>query len=473
LKAPSGKATLRRLFARRETRERLADILQYSLFPVAIRDADDVVLFESWAKQNAVSHPRAPITLDGETVGWVCGEGAVALGAKALELLLRQEAEKKAIATEALHRYKELTLLYEFGGRLSSERGTTEELVRLVAQEARQALPGDVFRLLRGPDADHLAVKAAVTGPRVAGGEAPPLPDETRAAAAQAYRSERSDVTVSPEGATERSHLCVPIRTPKETIGVLSIASFDADAFSSAELKLATGLAVMGSLAIDNARAADELRAHRDHLEELVQARTQKLEQTLAALETANQELDRLSHVDALTGLENRRSFDRLLAQEWERARRNRHSISVAMIDVDFFKRYNDVYGHRAGDQCLHQVARALASVVQRQTDVLARYGGEEFVVILPSLTADAALALGERLLAAVRALAIPHEKSEASSVVTISGGIAATIPELDEEPSSLVETADRALYEAKRAGRNRFACAGSGSSAPRPNLQT
>ena len=130
------------------------------------------------------------------------------------------------------------------------------------------------------------------------------------------------------------------------------------------------------------------------------------------------------------------------------------------MIDVDHFKAYNDHYGHQAGDDCLRQVAQALAATVQRANDLAARYGGEEFVVVLPGVTAPEALQVAQKLAAAVAACRIPHAHNSAAPVVTVSIGVAWSIPESDAPPNDLIVEADTQLYQAKQAGRNRVALA-------------
>jgi diguanylate cyclase (GGDEF)-like protein len=130
------------------------------------------------------------------------------------------------------------------------------------------------------------------------------------------------------------------------------------------------------------------------------------------------------------------------------------------MLDVDYFKRYNDCYGHQAGDTCLVKVASSAALAVKRSSDLLARYGGEEFAVILPHTDAAGAIAVAESIAEAIRDLAIPHQQSDVSEIVTVSMGIATVIPSLGSSPDELVALADRALYDAKQLGRDRIKCA-------------
>jgi len=181
-----------------------------------------------------------------------------------------------------------------------------------------------------------------------------------------------------------------------------------------------------------------------------------EIDRAEAALTRSNEELARLSGLDPLTGLANRRTLDDFLARECARLRRPGQQIAVILCDVDHFKAYNDYYGHLAGDACLKQVADVLSTVVRRVNDVVARYGGEEFVLVLPSTDCAGALGVAEEARARVSALRIPHERSDVAPIVTLSVGVACSAPANPLAPEDLLRRADAALYEAKRAGRNR-----------------
>ncbi len=170
--------------------------------------------------------------------------------------------------------------------------------------------------------------------------------------------------------------------------------------------------------------------------------------------------LRRLSNLDSLTGISNRRAFDIFLDEEWKRARRSGYKISMMMVDVDRFKRYNDAYGHIKGDECLRQTAQTLIQNAQRPGDLVARYGGEEFVVIFSMQEDYQAIRFAEKMCKGIEALKIPHEKSDISAYITVSIGIASMIPTEDISQVDLIKSADDALYMAKNAGRNRVALA-------------
>jgi diguanylate cyclase (GGDEF)-like protein len=176
----------------------------------------------------------------------------------------------------------------------------------------------------------------------------------------------------------------------------------------------------------------------------------------LSELQQANQNLKLLANIDSLTKLSNRRDFDRYIEQEWERMQRSRSPLSLIMCDVDFFKNYNDKYLHPNGDKCLIKVAMALRNTVRRSGDLVARYGGEEFAVILPNTDALGAVSVAEKIRLAVKDLQITHESSAIAPCVTVSVGVSTIIPTHESEFQTLIDTADRALYQAKSQGRDR-----------------
>ncbi|RUY27618.1 diguanylate cyclase, partial [Mesorhizobium sp. M7A.F.Ca.CA.001.13.2.1] len=200
------------------------------------------------------------------------------------------------------------------------------------------------------------------------------------------------------------------------------------------------------------ARIRYHTRAYLDHVQR--DAAYRALRESQRQLISANLELERLTRIDGLTGLGNRRYFDEYLAAEWKRAFRAQSPLSLLMIDADNFKRYNDTYGHMAGDEVLKQIARVIQSGSGRSTDLAARYGGEEFVVVLVDTLLEQSSAIAERLVQGVRELNIPHGPDR----VTISVGVATAVPTADETPNDFVNAADLALFRAKSGGRNRVA---------------
>lgn len=178
---------------------------------------------------------------------------------------------------------------------------------------------------------------------------------------------------------------------------------------------------------------------------------------THAELKRYREYLESISYLDGLTGIPNRRKFDEQFELMWNIAKRDHIPISIIMIDIDHFKLYNDYYGHQAGDECLVQVAQGLSEVIVRKTDLIARYGGEEFVCILPNTDETAAFIIAENLRTNIIKLQIPHMKVNDENILTISLGVATSIPEMkDSDYSELIKDADHALYKSKKNGRNK-----------------
>jgi len=235
-------------------------------------------------------------------------------------------------------------------------------------------------------------------------------------------------------------------------------ASFnDDDEFFMLAFNIHAGVAIERALMYESLEAkviarTQELQLKNEQLQQQIEERI-KAEQ---ALQDLNRQLAEVARVDALTQVANRREFDQHISSEWRRMRRSQTSLSLILCDIDFFKRYNDHYGHPAGDTCLAQVAAAMKQEIKRAGDLLARYGGEEFVVVLPDTDPEGALCVAESLRQAVLNLGLPHAGSEVSGVVTLSLGVVTCIPELPHTHCDLIQTADDALYQAKRQGRNR-----------------
>lgn len=176
-------------------------------------------------------------------------------------------------------------------------------------------------------------------------------------------------------------------------------------------------------------------------------------------------ELERLSFKDGLTGVSNRRHFEMTLEREWAQAQRDRKPLSLIMLDIDFFKQYNDRYGHIEGDDCLRSVARLLDGAATRPRDLLARFGGEEFMLLLPETDAEPAAAIAAHCRHLIADAAIPHEGSTVATMLTVSVGVGTIVPGQNEQPLTFIAAIDRALYQAKRQGRNGIvACGGIGT---------
>ncbi|MFB2935072.1 PAS domain S-box protein [Aerosakkonemataceae cyanobacterium BLCC-F154] len=229
--------------------------------------------------------------------------------------------------------------------------------------------------------------------------------------------------------------LLIPLHFNSVTWGSLSLLKPQQHYWQESEIEIAREIADQLSMAI-----------YQSQLYQQVQA--------------ANEELKRLATIDGLTQIANRRRFDEYLNLEWLRLRREKAVLSLILFDIDYFKRYNDTYGHLAGDDCLRQLAIAVSDIFCRPADLFARYGGEEFAVILPYTNLSGANYLAERIRQAVHDLEIPHSQSLVSNHVTVSLGVACMIPDAKLSPQDLINAADRSLYSAKQQGRDRVSFA-------------
>lgn len=204
-----------------------------------------------------------------------------------------------------------------------------------------------------------------------------------------------------------------------------------------------------------NATLYQELQREQTALRELNETLEQRVSERTAELQRVNLQLEALSTIDGLTGIPNRRRFDDALASEWKRAARMAQPLALVLLDLDWFKNYNDRYGHQAGDDCLRTFARLLEANVRRTGDLVARYGGEEFAFIAPATDAPHALSMAQTICDALAKLELPHQAAPFGRV-TVSIGVAVIVPKEGETADVLVKKADEAMYRAKEQGRNR-----------------
>ena len=203
-----------------------------------------------------------------------------------------------------------------------------------------------------------------------------------------------------------------------------------------------------------------QLLEKNERLQQEIKARKEiekALQDSQLQLQEANQELQRLANLDGLTQIANRRRFDQVLQEEWQRLAREQQPLSLILCDVDYFKSYNDTYGHQAGDDCLYSIAQTIRQSVNRPADLVARYGGEEFVIILPNTHVSGAEVVAKIIQQKVQDLKLIHAQSPSSSYISLSFGVACYIPQHGLESSRLIEAADTALYQAKKQGRNQI----------------
>ena len=216
-------------------------------------------------------------------------------------------------------------------------------------------------------------------------------------------------------------------------------------------------LALLVAVALIYGLSIRRLKMRHKNTTLIMQERLQLLELRTQQIEQANRDLHRLSHLDSLTGVANRRRFEEALDLEWRRASRTGTPLSLIMIDTDFFKPFNDAYGHQRGDACLTLVANTLRNALNRPGDMVARYGGDEFIILIPGTDAEGAAEIAEAMRVRVEGMEITHKGSPEDKVVTISLGVVTSYPTRGFSTGELIAAADEALYQAKNGGRNRF----------------
>ncbi len=246
------------------------------------------------------------------------------------------------------------------------------------------------------------------------------------------------------------SVLCLPMIQQRKLVGILYLENnLSPGVFTPDRVELLTILSSQVAISLENSRLYQKIEEYTQTLEEKVADRTAKLRE-------ANNKLKNLANQDGLTGTANRRRFDEYLELSWMRLKRAQKPISVIMIDIDYFKFYNDTYGHPRGDDCLSHVTKAICREVKRSVDMVARYGGEEFAVILPETDIQGALKVAESIRLSITNLKIPHSGSKAGKYVSISAGVSSMVPALSGNSTEmLIRHADKALYKAKKHGRN------------------
>jgi diguanylate cyclase (GGDEF)-like protein len=396
---------------------------------------------------------KYPIQIKNHIIGWVVGNAHTALIASILSLFARQEDEKKSLAKEMLDKYEEINFLYDLAENLANCHGVEEIAVFAtnMAQKLIDATHASVMLLNQDNQLEIVATTGSlpsiklecengIAGYVMTTGKAEIVNDVL---ADSRYIEGENGI---------RSLICAPLKTQQGCIGVMNIGHSNLMNYTAENLKLFSALTSHVSEAIRNATLYDQLWEYSHNLEVIVSART-------AELQKANLELRNLVSLDGLTQLANRRKFDEYLGLEWRRMAREKGPLSLILCDVDYFKYYNDTYGHQGGDDCLRQIAAILRNSVTNPADLVARYGGEEFAIILPNTDTNRAVNVAEIVQEFLRELKIIHVASSVNRYVTMSFGIATITPGLDLTPENLVATADVALYEAKRQGRNRIVC--------------
>jgi diguanylate cyclase (GGDEF)-like protein len=280
-----------------------------------------------------------------------------------------------------------------------------------------------------------------------------PLPCDTGNRGVDLFLQERPDLVlldvIMPDiDGYEVARQIRQLETPGEWTPIIFLSSMNKDK------DIEEGIAAGGDDYLLKPISAIVLAAKIRAMQRIVQMR-QSLLLLTRKLDLANQELKRLTSLDGLTGIANRRHFDSVLLREWRRAMRMGEEMSILMCDIDYFKQYNDTYGHQNGDECLRQIAQTLTQAMDRGGDLVARYGGEEFIAVLPGTSLSGASFVAEQMRKAIQQLNIAHPGTP-FSLITASFGVASCVAMPETDPQDLVGAADLALYKAKHRGRNR-----------------
>jgi len=255
-----------------------------------------------------------------------------------------------------------------------------------------------------------------------------------------------------------------PSLEPSVAVFGARMASADFRAEQRTEMVETTYILELGMLARAFNQMAAQLQGTFGNLTRVNAELEQRVADRTQALQAANDELERFVRLDELTQVANRRRFEEYLQLVWQQQIPMHQPLSLILCDVDYFKNYNDTYGHPAGDECLKQVAKALTEAVGRPSDLVARYGGEEFAIVLPQTDLAGAMFVGEKLRQCVKALQIPHATSAIAPHVTISAGVVCYLVSAELTVRDIVEAADGAMYEAKAQGRDRVVAVSSAS---------
>jgi sigma-B regulation protein RsbU (phosphoserine phosphatase) len=439
--------SLKKLFKKKELISVVRTLAAALDVTVTICDTDGKKI---WSNGPETLAHRYTITTDDRIVGYLTGPPAAQTIAQTLSYLAQSELEKKTLALDTLDKYEEINFLYDISTKLAS-CVSVDAVAQATIEEARKPIATTCMSvILRDREGNQLKTIAFWSiDPHCCDRACQPCDRIIEQVLASGQAEIISNINaIAPLIPPVYATICAPLKIQEQTIGVVNICNSQPVPYTAQDLKLFTALTSQAAAAIDNALLYERLKDYAQTLEMRVAQRT-------ADLEKANLELHRLATLDGLTQVANRRQFDRYLDQEWRRLSREQKMISLVFCDIDYFKAYNDTYGHLAGDRCLRLIAQTLKGSVHRPADLVARYGGEEFAVILPNTDSQGAWQVAQTIHTEVEELHIAHAGSLVSDRVTASLGVASMIPQICLSPNLLVNTADRAVYEAKRRGRN------------------
>ncbi|AIE74362.1 MULTISPECIES: sensor domain-containing diguanylate cyclase [unclassified Synechocystis] len=449
--------SLKKVFKKPEIKILLRQLEECCGEKLTIIDTDSHCL---WGKNIACSQHKADIYCHEILVGAITGEIAEH-SAQAIAIVLgyivQTEYEKKQLAKDTLQKYEEVVFLSQFSNAIATCT-SLNEVITVIRDEIRQVINVDeIFLYLYDQSQDKLTPFLYKTEESLRNLKAIEniIQRILEVNGVEVIDDVQDDHDYLNHPSDIRSLLCSSLTVQNSIIGVLGLAHYQTKYFDSTDLNLFSTITSQVAAAIRTAQYYETIKNYSQTLELRVRERTLELEFAKQQLEQVNQQLKHLAIYDELTQIPNRRYFTTYLEQEWRQCLRQKSPISLILCDVDYFKNYNDLYGHQVGDQCLQSIAKIVQSALKRPSDVLARYGGEEFILILPYTDQPGAYTVAERIHCYLAEAQISHADSPTSRYVTVSLGIGTTVPLLHYQPSDLIKIADQALYAAKASGRN------------------
>ncbi len=420
---------------------------------IGIYDRDKVFKL---GNSSSSSERDYPIQTKGNLIGWVRGQPEKQADdiARFLSYIAQKKWENALLTDDALDKYAKLTFIQKFSRKLSV-CSSLNSILKLVTKEIKKYTNTTTVLLFTfNPQINELELclnpenkvefSSGLKTIRIINN------DVFTSKKAEIINNLKLDRRYMAGENGALSLIAAPLMVYDRVIGIINLVSEKTAAYNVEDLKLLNSLTSQTAAAIQTALFSQYNQDYFYILED-------SLVKWTFALEQANKQLQKLALVDELTQIINRRGFEQYFDREYRRMKRDKKPLSLIIADVDYFKNYNDRYGHKAGDLCLKQIAQTIKSSLKRAGDLVCRYGGEEFAIILPDTDSYGAVHLAETIREQIQQLNIIHESSSVSSLITLSLGIATTMATTASQPDIMLKAADNALYQAKQQGRDRY----------------
>ena len=418
---------------------------------IGIYNYDKVLELGNYSSSSGKDYP---IQIKGNIIGWVRGES----GKKAykiaqfLSYFAQQKWENDILTYDGLEQYKKLSFIHEFSRRISICTNLNS-ILDLVEKIKNYTDSMTVLVFIFNPQSSKLELCLNQENKVVFSSNRPNIDinnDVFTSKKSKIINNLKSDQKYANQETLSSSLMAAPLMVYDRVIGIINLISDKTNAYKNEDLTLLTSLTAQIAAAIQTALFSQYNQDYFYILED-------SLVKWTFALEQANKQLQKLALVDELTQITNRRGFEQYFNREYRRMKRDKKPLSLIIADVDYFKNYNDRYGHKAGDHCLKQIAQTINSTLKRAGDLVCRYGGEEFAIILPDTDSYGAVHLAETIREQIQQLNIIHESSTVSNLITLSLGVATTMSTTASQPDIMLKAADDALYQAKQQGRDRY----------------